>query len=148
MEKGLPGAALPSRTCQKSDDRSDRGAHSDSPVRPLLGPTAPPLLCPGELTATPLFLRPSPLSPLSFPRRSSVAASLTPLPEQPLRLPPLVSQCCHCLSSCAVSTAIPGAGVHVEAPLPGDPPLLSAATLPTVVRHRCALRPPLCRLSA
>jgi hypothetical protein len=148
MEKGLPGAALPSRTCQKSDDRSDRGAHSDSPVRPLLGPTTSPLLCPGELTATPLFLRPSPLSPLSFPRRSSLAASLTPLPEQPLLLPPLVSQCCHCLSSCAVSTAIPEAGVHVEAPLPGDPPLLSAATLPTVVRHRCALRPPLCRLSA
>jgi hypothetical protein len=48
----------------------------------------------------------------------------------------------RCLSSCFVSTAVPGAGVHIVVPLPGALPLLSATVPPAAFCHRCVLLPP------
>jgi hypothetical protein len=134
----LPGSALPSRTRHKSADRSDCGARFDSPVRTPLGLAAPSFLRPGELTTPPLFLRPLPLTHLSFLRRSPLVASLSPSPEPLLRLPPSLSQRRRCLSSCVMSAALPRARVHTEAPLSGAPSLLSAAELSATVQHRYA----------
>jgi hypothetical protein len=111
--------------------------------------------CAGHRRAVPferLRSRPStPSTPPSGHRRAMPSKRLRSQPSTPSAprlLRPMSSPRCRCLSSCVVSAVVLRVRVHAEAPLPGDPPLLSATALQAAVQHRCVLRSPPRRASA